>query len=136
MKTQRQQIVREELLRSIAWIGLGIVGWPIAIVELGWLDTTALTVIGLPLVTWTILTGSAIGIRSWTTQKLQIRTPTGLTVFLILGIMLGGVSAVYLVTLGGYSVLLVTSVYVAVSVFTICWVWFVRPPTFGSGNMA
>lgn len=132
MNTHSHQIIREELLRSIAWIGLGIVGWPIVIAEIAWLDATALTVFGLPLVTWAVLTGSAIGIRSFTSTEMQIRTPTGLTIFLILGIMLGGVSAVYLVTAGGYSVLLVTSVYVAVSCLTVLWYWFVRPPTFAS----
>ena len=113
-------------------MGLGIVGWPILIAEIAWLDATALTVIGLPIVTWAMLTASAIGVRSVTANKLQIRTPTGLTISLVLGIMLGGVSAVYLVTIVGYSVLWVTSAYVAVSCLTVLWFWLVRPPTLGS----
>lgn len=128
MKPQQRRIIREELLRSIAWIGLGIVGWPIVIAEVAWLDTTALTVFGLPVLTWAVLTVSAIGVRTATSSELQIQTPAGLSITLLLGIMLGGVGAVYLVTAGGYPVLWITAAYIAVTGITILWYWFVRLP--------
>ncbi|MDL0138610.1 hypothetical protein PNP85_03685 [Halobacterium salinarum] len=127
MKPQRRRIIREELLRSIAWIGLGIVGWPLVISEVAWLDATTLTVFGLPALTWALLTTAAIGIRVATSAELQVQTPIGISMSLFFGIMLGGVGAVYLVTAGGYSALWVTSAYVAVTVVTILWYWFVRP---------
>lgn len=132
MKSQRRQIVREELLRSIAWVGLGIVGWPIVIAEVGWLDTTALTVLGLPVLTWAALTTGAIGVRTATSKALQTRTPAGLTMGLLLGTMLGGIGAVYLVTTGGYPVLWVSAAYVVVTSIGVLWYWFVRPPAVAS----
>lgn len=128
MKPQQRHIIREELLRSIAWIGLGIVGWPIVIAEVGWLDTTALTVFGLPVLTWAVLTMGAIGVRTATSTELQIQTPAGLSISLLLGTMLGGVGAVYLVTAGGYPVLWITAAYIAVTGITVLWYWFMRLP--------
>jgi len=129
MKPQQRHIIREELLRSIAWIGLGIIGWPIVVAEVAWLDTTALTVFGLPVLTWAVLTMSTIGVRTATSSELQIQTPAGLSISLLLGIMFGGVGAVYLVTAGGYPVLWITVAYVAVTGATILWYWFVRVPS-------
>ena len=129
MKPQLQRIIREELLRSIAWIGLGIVGWPILISEVAWLDTTALTVFGLPVLTWVILTTGMISIRVATSRQLQVQTPVGLSISLFFGIMLGGVSAVYLVTAGGYSALWIITAYVTVTGITVLWYWFVGSDT-------
>ncbi|WP_423744908.1 hypothetical protein V5735_02440 (plasmid) [Haladaptatus sp. SPP-AMP-3] len=95
--------------------------------EVAWLDATALTVFGLPALTWALLTTGAIGIRAVTSAELQVQTPVGLSMSLLFGTTLGGVGAVYLVTAGGYSALWVTAVYVAVTVITILWYWFVRP---------
>lgn len=124
MKPQQRQTIREELLRSIAWIGLGIVGWPLVISEVAWLDATALTVFGLPALTWAGLTTGMIAVRVATGTELQVQTPTGLWTSLLLGIMLGGVGAVYLATAGGYSALWVSAVYVAVTGITVLWYWF------------
>ena len=63
MTPQRRQLVREELLRSIAWFGLAIVGWPLAISAVQWLDATPSTVFGLPVLTWASLTAGVIGYR-------------------------------------------------------------------------
>ncbi|WP_238479925.1 hypothetical protein [Natranaeroarchaeum sulfidigenes] len=123
MKSQHRRIIREELLRSIAWIALGIVGWPLVISETAWLDATVLTVFGLPVLTWALLTAGTIGIRVLTSTELQVQTPVGLSMSLYLGIMIGGVGAVYLVTAGGYSALPVITAYVAVTGVTIVWYW-------------
>lgn len=125
MNHKQRRIVREELLRSIVWIGLGIVGWPIVISEVAWLETTALTVFGLPVLTWALLTTALIGIRTATSSTLQVRTSTGVWISLGLGIALGGVGAVYLVTAGGYPVLWVTAAYVATTVGVVLWYWYV-----------
>lgn len=126
MKPHQRRVIREELLRSIAWIGLGIVGWPLVISEVAWLDATALTVFGLPVLTWALLTTSAIGIRVATSAELKVQTPAGLSMSFLFGIMFGGVGAVYLVTAGGYSALWVTVAYVAVTVGSILWHWVVN----------
>ncbi|WP_121821079.1 hypothetical protein [Halostella salina] len=129
MKSQRRRIIREELLRSIAWIGLAIVGWPLVISEITWLDATALTVFGLPALTWALLTTGAIAVRLATSTELQVQTPVGLSISLLLGIMLGGVGAVYLATAGGYSALWISAAYVAVTGITVFWYWFAGPDT-------
>jgi hypothetical protein len=128
MKSQQRQIIREELLRSIAWIGLGLVGWPIVIAEVAWLDATVLTVFGLPALTWAVLTTGAMGFRTATANELQIQTPAGLSIRLFFGVMLGGVGAVYLVSATGYPTLWIIAAYVAVTGVAVLWYWFVRPP--------
>lgn len=128
MNPKLQQIIREELLRSIAWIGLGIVGWPILISEVAWLDTTVLTVFGLPILTWALLTTSIIGIRTATSAELQVQTPAGLSISLFFGIVLGGVGAVYLVAVGGYATIWVTAAYVSVTVGTLLYYWYTGLP--------
>jgi len=124
----QREIVREELLRSIAWFGLGLVGWPIVVTEVAWLEPSVLTVIGLPLVTWAALTTTAIALRSTTDSAAQVETRTGLSVSLVVGIMGGGVGAVYLVTGGGYPALWTTAAYVAVTGGAVLWYWLANPP--------
>lgn len=60
MRPGLSHIVREELLRSIAWLGLGLVGWPILADELAVLETNAVTVFGFPLLTWAGLTAAML----------------------------------------------------------------------------
>ena len=124
MNAHHRRIVREELFRSIAWIALGMVGWPILISEVPWLETTALTVFGLPVFTWALLTTTAIAIRTATSVELQVQTPVGLSMSLVLSIMLGGVGAVYLVAVAGYNPIWVTAIYVGVTIGTVLWYWF------------
>jgi hypothetical protein len=128
MSTEIRRIVREELLRSIVWFGLGIVGWPILISEFTWLDANVLTVFGLPLLTWAVLTTGMIGVRVSTSTELQVTTPVGLSMSLLVGIMLGGVSAVYLVAVEEYAALPVIIVYAAVTGGTVLWHWYMRLP--------
>lgn len=113
-------------MRSIAWVGLGIVGWPIMVSEVAWLDATALTVFGLPVLTWAGVTTGMISVRVATGTELQVQTPTGLSTSLLLGVAFGGVGTVYLATAGGYSALWVSAAYVAVTGLTILWYWFAR----------
>jgi len=90
------------------------------------MDATALTVFGLPVLTWAVLTTAAIGVRPVTDGELLLRTPGGLSASLALGIVLGGAGAVYLVTAGGYPVLWTTAAYVALTGVTVLWYRFAR----------
>jgi hypothetical protein len=132
MDAELQQIIREELWRSIAWIGLGMFGWPILSEEFVWLDTTVFTVFVLPVITWALFTAGFIGVRVMTATDLQIQTPTGLSMSLLLGVMLGGVSAVYLVAAEGYDARWVSAVYITVSIGTVLWHWYTRRPASSS----
>jgi hypothetical protein len=126
MTPERRQIVREELLRSIVWFGLGLVGWPLVVSNVEWVDATVLTVAGLPAVTWASLTAGAIAVRVSTGATLRARTPTGLSVGVLFGVALGGVAAVYLVAAVDRSPLWVTAGYVAVTAATVAWYWVVN----------
>lgn len=129
MNPELRGIVREELLRSIAWFGLGIVGWPLLVTEVSWLDATALTVFGLPVLTWAVLTGASVGVRVLTDTDASVRSSAGVWVALVLGVLLGGVGAVYLVAARGYSALPVTAGYVGVTVVTVLWYWYAGVPS-------
>lgn len=129
MNPELRGIVREELLRSIAWFGLGVVGWPILITEVAWVDATALTVFGLPALTWAALTGASVGARVLTGTDAGVRSSAGLSVVLVLGVLLGGVGAVYLVAARGYSALPVTVGYVTVTFVAVLWYWYAGVPS-------
>lgn len=124
MNAELRQITREELLRSIAWAGLGLVGWPILISEFAWLDATLFTVLGLPVLTWGFLTAAMIGIRVWTDTDLRVRSDAGFSVALATGILVAGVGSLYLVSIQGYSAVWVGAGYVGVTAVTIVWYWY------------
>lgn len=124
MDADVQRIIREELLRSIAWFGLAIVGWPVLADEVGWLETNVLTVFGLPVLTWAILTAGTVGIRVITARELQVQSLSGWALSLAVGAILSGVGAVYLVTAQGYDPLAVGAGLTTVAVGTILWYWY------------
>jgi hypothetical protein len=119
MSTEIPRIVREELWRSIAWFGLALVGWPILVDELGWLEQNLLTVFGLPVVTWAVLTAGTIGIRTVSGAELQY--PLSSSGVLLWGATLGVLTAVYLIAVEGYSPLLVVTGEIAVAAATVAW---------------
>lgn len=125
MNRELRRLVGEELLRSIVWAGLGMVGWPILVSELAWLEPSVLTVFVLPVLTWAVLTAGAIGIRLGTGADFQVQTPTGLSYSLLAGVVCGGLAAVYLAGVEGYSPLGVATAYVAVTAGTL--LWMMRP---------
>ncbi|CDK39160.1 uncharacterized protein BN903_143 [Halorubrum sp. AJ67] len=94
-----------------------------------WLETTTLTVFGLPALTWALLTTGAIAIRGATSTDLHVQTPSSLHISLLFGVMLGGVAAVYLATAGGYSTLWSIAAYVTVTGITIFWYWLMESDT-------
>jgi Fe2+ or Zn2+ uptake regulation protein len=109
-------IVREELLRSIAWAGLGLVGWAILISASRQLPATVWTVVGLPLLTWASLTVGMIGIRLITGNDLQIQSTEGLHIISIGGVVLGGFWAAFLVFVLDWSPLLISGLYLFVTI--------------------
>jgi hypothetical protein len=121
-----RRITREELLRSIAWAGLGLVGWAILATEFAWLAVNAFTVFGLPVLTWASLTVAFIGARLVLDADLRVGTRTGLAVALVLGMLVGGAGAMSLVSTAGYPAVPVTVGYAVVTVGSV--VWFVRRP--------
>jgi hypothetical protein len=128
MNLECRETVREELLRSVARAGLGLVGWPVLVSEISGLDATLLTVVVLPVLTRAVLTAASVGIRLLSGSEFRVRTPAGLSATLVFGIMLGGVGAVYLVAAGGYPDLWVTAGYVAVTVGSVAWHWYLGLP--------
>lgn len=123
MDIEQRRIVREELWRSIVWIGLGMVGWPVLVTEVAWLEQNLFTVFGLPVVTWVVLTVSMIGLRTITGSELQRSMPS-LPVVVLEAVLLGSICWVYLVVVEDYSAILVTASGIAVSVVTIVWYWY------------
>lgn len=109
------QILREELWRSVAWAGLGLVGWAFIVTSTARLDATVWTVIGLPVLTWAALTVGMIGLRLVTGSALQVRTTEGLHIVLLEGFIVTGFIIVYLVTVEGWSPLPTVGGYLAIT---------------------
>lgn len=121
MNAELDRIVREELWRSVAWFGLAIVGWPTLADEVPWLDVNAITVFVLPVLTWVVLTAGTVGLRVITARELQVQTVSGWILSAVLGFVLSGVGAVYLVTIEGYDPLLVGAMLAFWVVAPVLW---------------
>lgn len=105
-------VVREELLRSIAWAALGLVGWPILLSNSPEVPVTVWTVVGLPTMTWASLTVALIGVRLLTGSDLQIQSRDGLHLVSLGGILLTGCLTAFAVFILDWPPLLTVSVYV------------------------
>ncbi|QFU81622.1 hypothetical protein [Natronorubrum aibiense] len=127
MNVETRQIITEELWRSVVWAGLGLFGWAILIAEFAWLDASVFTVLGLPILTWAVLTGGLIGARLATTSTFRVQSQAGHLLAVICGLILGGVAAIGFVT-QGYPALWVGAIYVTVAVVTALWSWYVVLP--------
>lgn len=109
-------IFREELLRSIAWAGLGLFGWAILISSSSQLPATVWTVLGLPILTWASLTVGMVGIRLMTGNDLQIQSTEGLHIISVGGIVAGGFWALFLIFSLDLPPLLIGGLYLSVTV--------------------
>ncbi|SFC29438.1 hypothetical protein SAMN05444422_106254 [Halobiforma haloterrestris] len=109
-------IVREELLRSIAWAAFSLFGWAILISSSERLQATVWTVVGLPVLTWTSLTVGLIGLRLTTGSDLQVQSTEGLHVVSLGGVVLGGFWAAFLIFVLGWPPLLTSGLYLFVTV--------------------
>lgn len=125
MEANTTSIIKEELLRSIVWAGLGLAGWGLLISNSSMLEATVLNVLGLPVLTWAVLTIGMIGARLVTGMDLQVQSMEGLSVGVILGILASGFAALYFIVVEGYSPLLVGGSYIAITIATILWVRYV-----------
>lgn len=123
MKPHLRRIIREELWRSIAWIGLGLVGWALVISEAAWLNATALTVFGLPVLTWAGLTIGMVGLRVISESDLQVGTKAGLNIVLLEGIIITGALVVYLIAVAGWSPLPTVGGYLAITGLYALYYW-------------
>ena len=112
-------ILRQELLRSIAWAALGLVGWAILISGSDRLPATVWTVLGLPVLTWASLTLGLVGIRLLTDTDLQVKSREGLHVIALGGVVLGGFWAGFLIFVLGWPPLAVGAVSVAVTIVSL-----------------
>jgi hypothetical protein len=117
-------ILREELLRSIAWAALGLFGWAIIITSSDQLSGTVWTVGGLPILTWASLTIGMIGLRLITGSDLQIQSNEGLHVLSLGGVVLGGFWAAFLIVVLGWPSLLIVGLYSAVTIVYL--VFYIR----------
>lgn len=121
-------IVREELLRSIAWAAAGLIGWSVIVTESARLEASLLTGLGLPLLTWAVLTAAMIGLRLATGLDLQSRSANGLSLSFVLGFVFAGFGALYLVLVMDRSPVLVGAIFLAVAVTSIGWFRYVVLP--------
>ena len=113
---QVRLILREELLRSIAWAALGLFGWAILVSSSDQLPATVWTVVGLPFLTWASLTIGVVGVRLMTGSELQIQSKEGLHVVSLGGVVLGGFWAVFLIFVLGWSSLLIIGLYISITI--------------------
>ena len=130
------RIVREELLRSIAWAGLGLFGWAILITESARLEATVLTVLGLPVLTWALVTASMIGIRFSTGAELTVQSKDGILAAVVLGVILGGFGVVYLVTIRDQPLVVLGGLYGTIVVLTLGWFRYVVLPSYERRDLA
>ena len=128
MDTELRGIIREELLRSIAWAGLGLFGWAILVSSSDQLSATVWTVLGLPVLTWASLTIGMIGVRLLTGNDLTIQSREGLHVVSLGGIILSGFWAVFLIVVLGWSSLLTIGLYIFATIaYLVCYTRVILP---------
>lgn len=136
MPSATGQIVREELWRSVAWAGLGLVGWAILITELSRVPATPLTAVGLPALTWAFLTLATIAVRLLTGRQLQVRSRAGLALVAAVAVAAGGFAAVYAVIGLDYPLLWVGLAYGTVTLLTLAWLRRAMVPAVESKPLA
>ena len=87
--------------RSVVWFAIGLFGWSLIISSTTLIEATALTALGLPLLTWGVLTIVMIGIRVATGLELKAQTEGSQLLWLITGSVLGGFLVLYDVLVNG-----------------------------------
>ncbi|SFS53726.1 hypothetical protein [Halostagnicola kamekurae] len=110
-RPQVRLILREELLRSIAWAAFGLVGWALLVTSSEQLPANVWTVLGLPVLTWGSLTAGLIGIRLATDSDMQIRTRGGLHLVTLGGVVGGGFWVAFLIFVLDWSPVFTAGLY-------------------------
>ncbi len=131
-----RQVIREELLRSIAWAGLSMVGWALAITEFEQVPATPLAAFGLPVLTWAFLTTASITVRLLTGREFRVQSRVGLALVVAVSVAAGGFAAVYAVLGLDYPLLWVGPLYGAVTVVTVLWIRYTVVPVIESEPLA
>ncbi|ELZ27704.1 hypothetical protein C475_07280 [Halosimplex carlsbadense 2-9-1] len=124
-----KQIVGEELWRSVVWSAIGLLGWSLIISSTDRLDASAITVLGLPVATWSVLTLSMIGIRLATGMELKVETESGRYLMWFVGLVVGAFVVLWLILVQSQPWTLI-AVYAAGSVLgTLVWRGYIERAT-------
>jgi peptidoglycan/LPS O-acetylase OafA/YrhL len=121
MRQETRRILARELWRSVVWAGLALVSWGFLVGESTLIPRTLLTTLGLPFLTWVVVTCGAVGVCLLRTRGLRLRSRAGRTLCAILALAAGGFLVVFTVTFAGQSLLFVGPAYLAVTAGTALW---------------
>ncbi len=83
MSTKTRQVVNEELWRSVVWFAIGLFGWSLIITSTEAIEASALTALGLPILTAGVLFSIMVGIRILTGLELKAKTEGSQLLWLI-----------------------------------------------------
>jgi len=95
--TNSYNVVGEELMRGVAWYFVSLIAWSVIATQTTALSASALTVFGLPAVTALGITLVMVGTRYVTGSDLKVQSEGGQLLFQILGGIVFGFLALYLV---------------------------------------
>ncbi|MBX0324868.1 MULTISPECIES: hypothetical protein [Halobacteriales] len=121
MKPDTREIINEELWRSVVWLAIGLFGWSLILTSTDVLAASALTALGLPLLTAAVLAALMVGIRLATGLELKAKTEGSQLLWLIVGSVLGGFVVLYDVLVNGRGPLIILGYAVAVGFGVLIW---------------
>lgn len=121
METETRRIINEELWRSVVWFGIGLFGWSLIITSTNRIEASALTVLGLPILTTAALALVMIGIRVSTGAELEATTEGSQLLWLIIGSAVGGFLVLYDVLVNGRNPAVLLGYVLAVVLGTATW---------------
>ena len=97
MEYNTKRIINEELWRSVVWIAVGLFGWSMILSSTDQLEATAYTALGLPLLTWLLLTIFMINLRVSTGMELKVETESGKYLVWFVGLVVGGFFVLWMI---------------------------------------
>ena len=121
MNTDTRQIVSEELWRSVVWLAIGLFGWSLIITSTEVIEASALTALGLPILTAAVLFGVMVGIRILTGLELKAQTEGSQLLWLITGSVIGGFLVLYDVLVNGRDHVVFLGYGIAVLLGVVLW---------------
>ncbi|MFC7044966.1 hypothetical protein ACFQH6_05575 [Halobacteriaceae archaeon GCM10025711] len=121
MDPDLERVVREELWRSVVWFALGLFGWATIINGSDAIEATAVTALGLPLLTWAALTGVMVGLRRLTGWELKVTDEGGQLLLLVTSAFVVGFVVLYEILVTGRPVTLAGWYVLAVAGGVVVW---------------
>ncbi|WP_458189726.1 hypothetical protein [Haladaptatus sp. NG-WS-4] len=121
MRTETQQVIHEELWRSVVWLAIGLFGWSLIITSTDVIEATALTALGLPLLTAGVLATLMVSIRLTTGLELKTQTEGSQRLWFTTGSVLGGFLVLYDVRVNGRDPLIIIGYSIAVVLEVVIW---------------